>query len=316
MGTPDFAVPTLKKIHENKHEIVAVVTKPDQKRGRGKKVTFSPVKEFALEIGVDVLQPEKIKGNTEFINKVKDLKPDVIVVVAYGKILPPEILNVPPFGCINIHGSLLPEYRGAAPIHWALVHGKNKTGITTMLMDSGMDTGDMLLKKEIEIENNDDVLSLHIKLSEIGASLLIDTLKKIEEKNITPIKQDENAATYAPMISKDMGKIDWGLPTNELYNLIRGLNPWPGCFSYLGGERLKIHKAEILDLDQKQLQQQECIASPGIITNLTFEGIIVSTGDGQILLKTVQPPSKPKMDASSFANGYKIKIGDKFEYNI
>lgn len=309
MGTPDFAVPTLKKLYENQHEILAVVTKPDQKRGRGKKVTFSPVKELALEMGTEVLQPEKIKGNKEFTNKIKLFNPDVIVVVAYGKILPSSILDMPHYGCINIHGSLLPEYRGAAPIHWALVHGKKTTGVTTMLMDTGMDTGDILLKREIPIESQDDVLSLHVKLSELGADLLLETLNMLAKDNISPVKQDNSLATYAPMITKDMGEIKWDRPAKELHNLIKGLNPWPGCYSYLNGERLKLHKCQIL---QKHSFQEH----PGIISDISQEGISVNTGYGKLLLTVVQPPSKPKMDAFSFANGYKLNVGDKFEYNL
>ncbi|SHJ61289.1 methionyl-tRNA formyltransferase [Anaerobranca californiensis DSM 14826] len=306
MGTPEFAVPTLKKLYQSKHEIVAVVTKPDQKRGRGQKVSFSPVKELAISHGTLVLQPEKIKGNNDFIDTLIKLNADVFVVVAYGKILPKKVLDIPKKGCINVHGSLLPKYRGAAPIHWALLNGEKTTGVTTMLMDEGMDTGDMLLKAEIPIEEGDNVETLHEKLAEIGADLLIKTLEQLEEGTLKPEKQQEALASYAPMVTKEMGLIDWSLPAKNIYNKLRGLNPWPGTFTYIRGDRLKIISGEIY---QGFLQSQE----PGTIVEIIKKGIIVATGEGSILIKEVQPANKEKMDSYSYVNGYKIKRGEKFE---
>nr|WP_091348951.1 methionyl-tRNA formyltransferase [Anaerobranca gottschalkii] len=306
MGTPEFAVPTLEKLYLSKHEIVAVVTKPDQKRGRGQKVSFSPVKELALSHGTLVLQPEKIKGNADFIETLKKLNADVFVVVAYGKILPKIVLDIPKKGCINVHGSLLPKYRGAAPIHWALLNGEKTTGVTTMLMDEGMDTGDMLLKREIPIEEGDNVETLHEKLAQIGADLLIKTLEELEEGTLKPEKQQEDLATYAPMVTKEMGLIDWNLPAKNIYNKLRGLNPWPGTYTHIKGDRLKIISGEIYR------EYSEC-QEPGTIVEITKEGIVVETGEGSILIKEVQPANKDKMDSYSYVNGYKIKRGEKFE---
>lgn len=307
MGTPQFAVPTLEKLYQSNHEVLAVVTKPDQKVGRGQKITFPPVKEMAVQNNTLVLQPEKIKGNLEFINTLKQLNPDVFVVVAYGKILPKVVLDIPAKGCINIHGSLLPRYRGAAPIHWALANGDKTTGITTMLMDEGMDTGDMLLKKEITIEKEDNVQTLHIKLSELGASLLIETLDELDKGTLKPIKQQENLVTYAPMVTKEMGIINWSETSSGIFNKIRGFNPWPGTFTHIRGERIKVIECDYLT------EEIPSSFTHGTILETKKEGIIVSTGDGAILLKVVQPPNKGKMDAYSYSNGYKIKRGEKFE---
>ncbi len=306
MGTPDFAVPPLERLYDLGYEVEAVVTKPDQKRGRGQKVTFSPVKELALKHNTEILQPDRVKGNLEFVNKLKALKPDIIVVVAYGKILPEEVLAIPKHGCVNIHGSLLPKYRGAAPIHWALINGDKETGVTTMLMDSGMDTGDMLLKAVIPITDEDDVASLHVKLSNLGAQALVETLEKLKAGTITPVKQEDKQATYAPMVFKDLGKLEWNKDTLEIFNKVRGLNPWPGCYTFLNGQRLKIHKCQIT-------HDANLSAIPGTIVDINKGGICVKTKDGILQLTIVQPENKPKMEASSYANGYNIKRGEKFD---
>ena len=306
MGTPQFAVPTLEKLYDSSHEVIAVVTKPDQKSGRGQKITHPPVKELALKNGTEVLQPQKIKGNNELYEKLIQMKPDIFVVVAYGKILPKNILDIPKYGCINIHGSLLPKYRGPAPIHWALVHGEEYTGVTTMLMDEGMDTGDMLLKKELKILEEDDVDTLHKKLALLGKDLLIETLKGLEECTITPVKQNDMEATYAPMVTKEMGILDWNQTSLEVHNKIKGFNPWPGTYSFMGGDRIKIMESQLHSQDKTN-------AKNGTIVDISKSGIVVQVSDGTILIKSVQPPNKGKMDAYSYANGYKIKRGVQFE---
>lgn len=306
MGTPQFAVPTLQKLYESEHDVIAVVTKPDGRRDRGQKLTYPPVKELALQKRTKILQPQKVKGNGDLYETLLQMKPDAFVVVAYGKILPKNILKIPKFGCINIHGSLLPKYRGAAPIHWSLVHGEKYTGVTTMLMDEGMDTGDILLKKELKILDEDNVDTLHKKLAILGAELLIETLKGIEGGTVSPIKQNDMEASYAPMVTKEMGMLNWNLSAIEVHNKIKGFNPWPGTFTYLYGERIKI-------LDSQIYNQDNINTESGTIVDIVKEGIVVKTGDGTILIKTVQPPNKGKMDAYSYVNGYKIKRGIRFE---
>jgi len=231
MGTPDFAVESLAKIYDSGHNIKAVVSQPDKPSGRGMKLLPTPVKEFALSKSIKVYQPEKIKNNIEFINEIKKLKPDVIVVVAYGKLLPTEILTIPKYGCINVHGSLLPKYRGSAPIQWAIINGEETTGITTMYMNEGMDTGDMILKQEVTIDANDTYGSLYEKLKKVGGKLIVDTLEKIADGFVTREKQSDDY-TIAPMIEKTMGNIDWNAPAIAIKNLIRGLNPTPRCIFF------------------------------------------------------------------------------------
>lgn len=224
MGTPDFAVPTLERLIE-KHEVAAVLTQPDKPKGRGQKMQYTPVKEVAVKFNIPVYQPLNLKTDEECISKLKDINPDVIIVVAYGQILSKEILDIPRYGCINVHASLLPELRGAAPINWSIIRGNNKTGITTMKMDVGLDTGDMLLKKEVEIKESETAGELHDKLMEIGAELLIETLQKIETGEISPEAQIHELSSYAPMLDKELGHIDWSLDAGSIHNLIRGVTP-------------------------------------------------------------------------------------------
>jgi methionyl-tRNA formyltransferase len=246
MGTPDFAQKSLEKIYEAGHNIIAVVTNPDRPKGRGMKMIASPVKEYAIEKNIPIYQPEKVRNNTEIIEKIKELNPEVICVVAYGKILPKEILEIPKLGCINVHGSLLPKYRGAAPIQWAVLNGDKTTGVTTMYMDEGMDTGDMILKEELEIGENETTGELWGRLSEIGGKLLVKTLEQIEKGKAPREKQGEDF-TVAPMLNKEMAKIDWEEKTaREIKNLVRGLNPIMGAYSFLNGKKLKIWKIETL----------------------------------------------------------------------
>ncbi|WP_353892168.1 methionyl-tRNA formyltransferase [Proteinivorax hydrogeniformans] len=302
MGTPDFAVPTLENLNNN-YDVIAVVTQPDRKRGRGQKFSYSPVKSYAVENKIDVFQPDKVKDK-EFILELKKLSPDVIVVVAYGQIIPKEILQIPPLGCVNVHGSLLPEFRGAAPIHWAVIEGKAFTGITTMLMDEGMDTGDMLIKKKVDINSEDNVATLHDKLSKVGADALIETLEQLKNDKITPIPQDSKEATYAPKITKEICEINWNEESTQIFNKIRGLNPWPGAHTHFNNTRIKLYDSAVSSKSFKK----EC----GQVVSADKDGLLVQAKDGAVSLKTVQPQNKKKMDAISFVNGYNIKEGDKF----
>ncbi len=242
MGTPEFAVPSLNELIKSRHKVICLVCQPDRPKGRGRKLASPPVKVLAEKSSIPVLQPERIRTK-EFFENISSFKTDLICVTAYGKIIPPNILELPKYGCINVHASLLPKYRGAAPINWALIKGEKTTGITTMLMDEGMDTGDMLLKKEIDIKWDETSFELSEKLSHIGAELLINTIDKWEMNEITPFKQNDDEASYAPIIKKEIGKIDWNNTAEEIRNLIRGTQPWPGTFTSYGGKNLKIFNA-------------------------------------------------------------------------
>ena len=246
MGTPEFAVPSLKALIESEDKVIAVVTQPDKPKGRGLEVVPPPTKVLAEKHGISVLQPQKIKTE-EFFNELQKFNPDLICVVAYGKLLPKNILDMPPHGCINVHASLLPKYRGAAPINWAIIRGEKVTGITTMKMDVGMDTGDMLLKREVQIDDEDNGETLSEKLSHVGAELLIDTIRLLKKGELQPIPQDHSQATYTPMLEKEHGKIDWEKPAEEIRNLIRGTLPWPGAYTTLDGKLLKIYRAGVSD---------------------------------------------------------------------
>ena len=322
MGTPDFAEESLKCLVEAKHNILAVVTNPDKPQGRGMKLTPSPVKQYALEKGLKVLEPLKIRKNEEFINEIKSLNPDVICVVAYGKILPKEILEIPKLGSINVHGSLLPKYRGAAPIQWAVLNGDKTTGITTMYMDEGMDTGDMLLKEEVEIGEDETTGELWERLAKIGGKLLVKTLKQIEEGTAPREKQGEDF-TVAPMLNKEMAKIDWEEKTaREIKNLVRGLNPIMGAYSYLNDKKLKIWKVDYLSNENfmnkyeefKEYKQKfENLTSGTIIYIDQRKGIYVKAKDGVILLLEVQAENAKKMGVQDFLRGNKIEVGEIFE---
>ncbi|MBI5874968.1 MAG: methionyl-tRNA formyltransferase [Deltaproteobacteria bacterium] len=308
MGTPEFAVPCLKALIESGEDVVAVVTQPDKPKGRGKHLTPPPVKELALRCDIPVLQPEKIKDEL-FINALKDLCPDAIAVVAYGKILPKAVLDIPPKGCINVHASLLPKYRGAAPINRAIINGEKETGITTMLMDEGMDTGDMLLTERVEIKDDDTAAGLRDRLKYIGAELLIKTIKGIESGTVKPIKQDDSQATYAPMLKKEDGRIDWTLKAEEIRNLIRGLNPWPGAHTRWEGKQIKIFKSSEFGVRSSELRNEE----PGTVINVSADGICVATGKGSLLITELQPENKNRMSATEFIRGYKIAKNQIFD---
>lgn len=306
MGTPDFAVESLAKIYESGHNIEAVISQPDKPSGRGMKLLPTPVKEYALSKNLKVYQPTKLRKNTEFIDELKALKPDVIVVVAYGKILPQDILDIPKFGCINVHGSLLPKYRGSAPIQWAIINGEEKTGITTMYMDAGMDTGDMILKSEVAIEKNDTYGTLYEKLKKIGGKLIVETLEKIADGMALREKQSEDF-TIAPMIEKEMGNIDWNKSAVEIRNLIRGLNPVPGAYTNLDDKRMKIWMAEVMpDIIGNE-------AVPGMIIKADEkEGFLVVTGDGILKITELQMPNSKKMKAEDYFRGNTIDVGSIF----
>ncbi len=301
MGTPDFAVESLKKLYETGHNILAVISQPDRKAGRGMNVVPTPVKEYAESKGLKVYQPERIRKDEELIQKIKDMKPDVIVVVAFGQILPQEVLDIPKYGSINVHGSLLPKYRGAAPIQWSVINGDAVTGITTMMMDAGMDTGDMLEKYEVEIDDNDTYGTLYEKMKVAGGKAIIKTLEKVAEGSIFRVKQGDDF-TMAPMIEKEMGEIDWNKSSKDIRNLIRGLNPMPGAYSYAGEERIKIWAA---DLTEQVVEE----AVPGdIIVANEKNGLLVKTGDGVLELTEIQMPNQKRMTAKEYLRGHKLDI--------
>ncbi|MBP8629165.1 MAG: methionyl-tRNA formyltransferase [Negativicutes bacterium] len=303
MGTPDFAVPCLKTLNEN-YEVIAVITQPDRPKGRGQKLTPSPIKEYALEHNLTVLQPEKIK-TSETEEQLKKLAPDLIVVVAFGQILSKAILDIPQLGCINVHASLLPKYRGAAPIHWSIINGETKTGITTMYMDVGLDTGDMILKEEVSISAKMNTGELHDTLMNIGAKTLLQTIKQIAEGSVVRNKQNDAKASYAPLLTKELERINWLLPAQEIYNLVRGLNPWPVAFSIFKGKKLKIWQTKVID--------NVTIGEIGTVLSLTETGFTVQTGKGILEILELQPESKRKMTAKDFVCGNQISINDKLE---
>jgi len=297
MGTPAFAVPSLERLHESRHKVVLVVTQPDKPSGRGKKLKKSEVKEKAEELGLEIFQPDKIK-NEENIEVLKSYKPDAIVVVAYGQILSKDILNLPRLGCINVHASLLPKLRGAAPLNWALIKGEKKTGITTMLMNEGLDTGDMLLKAEVEIDENMNVGDLHDILMHKGADLLLETLEKLEKNELSPQKQDDSLSSYAPMINKEDRKIKWKLTAKDIHNLIRGLSPWPTAYFTMDEDIVKVYKASYINDDSDY--------QPGYVIKANKEGIFVKAGEGAVILKEIQMPGKNKMPVEAFLRGNKF----------
>lgn len=317
MGTPDFAKDSLEAIYNRGYNILAVLTKEDKPQGRGMKLTATPVKQFAIEKNIPIYQPLKIKNNIELINILKNLKPDIICVVAYGKILPKEILEIPKIGCINVHGSLLPKYRGAAPIQWAVINGDKTTGITTMYMDEDMDTGDMILKKEIEICDNETTGELWNKLSKIGADLLVETLEKIENNTAPRIKQS-GEFTMAPMIDKQISKIKWNEQTSkQIKNLTRGLNPIMGTYSMLGGKKIKFWKIDIVTEDDvksiiKNDSNKNLVPGTIIISN-EKQGLYIKTLDGAVKVLEIQGENAKRMNIEDFIRGNKLEIGNIFE---
>ena len=303
MGTPGFAVGTLKALLEAGHDVAAVVTQPDKPKGRGKEFLMTPVKAEAVKHDIPVFQPERVRKNEEFLEELKKLAPDVIVVVAFGQLLPVSVLTLPKYGCVNVHASLLPMYRGAAPLQWVIINGEKVSGVTTMQMDKGLDTGDMLLKEEVAIEPKETYETYHDKLSVVGAQLLIKTLDGLEAGTITPVKQ-EGDTCYASMIDKSLGNLDFTRPAVELERLMRGLDPAPAAYSFIDGKLLKLFGADVVDSD-KEYSAQEC----GIITNITKNTFDITTGAGVLRVNEVQLEGKKRMDAASFLRGCRLTEG-------
>ena len=301
MGTPDFAVPALKALHKNNSDPALVITQPDRPKGRGRKITPPPVKTVALKLGYDVVQPVSIKTG-EFENLLKRQKPDMIIVVAFGHILSNNILKIPKLATINVHASLLPKYRGSAPIQWAVINGEKETGVTTMLLDEGMDTGDILLSSKTEITLNDTAGSLHDRLADLGADLLIQTLKTIETKGLNPTPQDHALATYAPLLKKKDGHLNWQMPAESLDTFIRGMTPWPGAFTFHMDKRLKIFKAGPIPMEVDEL--------PGTVIKSFPDELRVSTGKGALSILEIQGASGKRLLTKDFLRGYNIVPGD------
>ena len=304
MGTPEFALPTLEKIHNSSHSILSVITQPDRPKGRGQKQVDSPIKKFALENNLPLLQPATV-NTKEFIAALLENRPDYIIVVAFGQILSETLLKVPKQFCINLHSSLLPKYRGAAPINRAILNGETHSGVTTMIMDKGMDTGDILLVDETPIEQNDDAQSLHDKLSEQGGKLVLETLSRLQKNDLLPTPQNSDLASYAPKLKKEEGLINWEQPATTLLNQVRGLTPWPGTYTLLNKKRLRILKVQVAEGAPGD--------RPGQVARITDMGIEVGTGQDRLVIIELQPEGKKSMPAKSFMAGYKIERGILFD---
>ena len=302
MGTPEFALPTLRKIYNSSHSIISVVTQPDRPKGRGQIKVASPIKNFAIKNNIPLLQPENVNAEN-FIQLLLEKRPDYIIVVAFGQILSEALLKMPKQFCINLHSSLLPKYRGAAPINRAILNGDVRSGVTTMIMDKGMDTGDILLTRETSIEKNDDAQSLHDKLAEQGGKLVLETLARLEKNNLLPTPQDSSLASYAPKLKKEESLIDWKMTANNILNKIRGLTPWPGTHTLFNGKRLCILKSEVI--------KGEPSDRPGYIERITNSGIEVGTREKRLKITELKPEGKKAMPVKSFLSGYKINPGDK-----
>lgn len=306
MGTPDLAATVLDKLIQSEHEILAVVTRPDKPKGRGKQMQYPPVKELALKYQIPVYQPNKAKDE-DFIKELEEINPECIVVAAYGNILPKAIIDLPKYGCINVHASLLPKYRGAAPIQWSIIDGEEKTGITIMYMDTGIDTGDMIMKEEVIIEPKETGGSLHDKLAVCGGGLLIKALKGIEDGTAVREKQNDEESTYVKMLDKSLGHIDFSNSAVEIERLIRGLNPWPSAYTFLDGKTLKIWEASI---DRDVSEKANNTGKPGEIIEVTKDSIIVQTGNGRLSLQEVQLEGKKRMTVDAFIRGFDLQVGN------
>ena len=306
MGTPDFAVGTLKAIIEAGHEVVAVVTQPDKPKGRSGALAMSPVKEAALEYGITVLQPVKARDEA-FVEELRSYKPEVIVVVAFGQILTDAILNMPKYGCINVHASLLPKYRGASPIQWAVIDGCEYSGVTTMQMDTGIDTGDILLVEKVKLDKKETGASLFDRLSEVGAKLLVKTLEEAQKGTLKPVKQNEDEATHVKMLSKSFGEIDFTKSAVVIERLIRGLNSWPSAFTYINGKMLKIWDADVIDTDV-EVTDEDC----GKITAIDGNSFVVQCKQGSLKINELQLEGKKRMKTADFLRGYQLETGVSF----
>lgn len=302
MGTPEFSVGTLAALVEAGHEVVLAVTQPDKPKGRGKEMQYTPVKEYALEHQIPVYQSERIR-RPECVEELKKYEADVCVVVAFGQILPKKILEMTPYGCINVHASLLPKYRGAAPIQWAIIHGEEVSGVTTMQMDEGLDTGDMLEKVEIPLHDKITGGELHDLLAEAGAKLCVQTLSKLGTDKLHPVKQGETPTEYARMLDKKLGEIQWEQSATSIERLIRGLNPWPSAYTNWKGKTMKIWEAEVV--------HKQTDAVPGTIVEVTKQAFSVQTGDGLLCVKALQIPGKKRMETDAFLRGYQVEEGER-----
>ncbi|MEF3255110.1 MAG: methionyl-tRNA formyltransferase [Deferribacterales bacterium] len=301
MGTPEMAVPTLDRLVKNGIEVSLVVCQPDKPKGRGNRLQAPPVKEFALAHNLEVYQPERVKNNFEALEKIKSCEPDFIIVVAYGKILPKELLEIPKFAPINVHFSLLPKYRGAAPVNWAIINGEVEIGVTTMKMDEGLDTGDILLVQKEKIMPKDTTITLSERLSQIGADLLMETIFRYND--ITPIPQNHNESSYAPIIKKEDGKIDFTKPAVLIERMMRGFVPWPTAYGFFNGKMVKFFDADVVDAK----------GEPGMVCEMDKVSFTIATGDGGLKIKELQFEGKNRLDTRSFLAGFKLIVGDKFE---
>lgn len=297
MGTPEFAVPCLQKIIDEGHEVVAVVTQPDKPKGRGKKLAMPPVKELALKYDIPVYQPLKAREES-FVDTLKEMNPELIVVVAFGQILPKSILDIPKYGCVNVHASLLPRYRGAAPLNWVIINGEEKTGVTTMYMDEGLDTGDMILKSEIPLDDEITAGELHDKMMIDGAKVLKETIDLIEKGEAPREKQSNEDTCYSPIMNKSLGNIDWKKSAIDIHNLVRGINPWPSAYTTYEGQTMKIWKTKVIDKNSDK--------DPGTIISVDKEGINVSTSEGILQIKEIQMAGKKRMEVSEYIKGNNI----------
>lgn len=310
MGTPDFSVPTLESLAESGHQVVAVVTQPDKPKGRGKEVQMPPVKQAALARGIPVYQPLRAR-DSGFIRQMQKLEPDVMVVIAFGQILSEELLKVPVYGCINIHASLLPKYRGAAPIQWAVINGDEETGITTMMMDPGLDTGDMLEKRVVQLSGTETGGSLFDRLSRMGGELILSTLKKLEAGTLVRTPQDHSQATHVKKITKELGRMDWSMDAVSLERLVRGLNPWPSAYTHYQGKMLKIWEAQVEDASGREagMGAGEGIPASGQILEARGGCLRVQTGKGVLKIQSLQLEGKKRMDTAAFLRGFQMESG-------
>jgi methionyl-tRNA formyltransferase len=305
MGTPEFACRALLALIESKYDIAGVVTRPDKPRGRGMKISFSPVKELALKNNLNIYQPQKL-DTPEFIDILKKISPDLIAIVAFGRIIPKEILELPKYGCINLHPSLLPKYRGASPIPAAILVGDKKTGVTTFYVNEKLDSGDIILQQEEKIAEDDTSATLAARLAQSGAELLIETIAKIEGNQVVRISQEDSEATHTSKLKKEDGFIDWKESALQIARVVRAMDPWPGAYTYFAGRLVKIWGAEVSSGDNQQLSGS---SKPGEVVKVTKEGIIVACGEGFLLVRELQPAGKGRMDSLSFAAGYRVKEG-------
>lgn len=303
MGTPDFAVPPLQALIDGPDKVITVICQPDKQSGRGRKLTAPPAKILAAEHGIPVLQPQSIRTES-FLEQIKTLAPDLIIVAAYGKILPGSLLHLPPLGTINVHGSLLPKYRGAAPIQWAVIKGEKETGVTIMQMDEGMDTGDILLTASIPIQDDDTAGSVFTKLADLGGKTLLEAIRLLKEEKLYPLRQDDSQVSLAPLLSKEMGHIDWTRDARSLHCLIRGLDPWPSAYGFFQQKRFRFYQPQVIAGNVSE--------QPGTLCRADREGLLVATGKDYLLIREIQPEGKKRMDVHAYLCGFSMPAGEQF----